>query len=46
MQGLLTGGVPGAEGLAHRTFPGAGHFLQEIVPDDCVAAILEMVAST
>lgn len=46
MQGLLTGGVPGAEGLEHRTFDGAGHFLQEIVPNECNAAILEMVERT
>lgn len=46
LQDLLVDSVPGAEGLDHRTFDGAGHFLQEIVPDDCVAAILEMIERT
>lgn len=45
MQGLLQT-IPGAEGLDHRTYPDTGHFLQEIVPDECVAAILEMVERT
>ena len=34
--------VRGADGQAHRTIEGGGHFLQEDRPDDCVAAILEL----
>ena len=35
--------VPGARGVAHRTIKGAGHFLQQDAPNECVQAILDII---
>lgn len=35
--------IPGAAGQPHRTLEGAGHFVQEDVPDAVAAVILEVV---
>ena len=34
--------VPGCQGVAHRTIQGAGHFLQQDAPEQCVQAILDI----
>ena len=34
--------VPGCRGVAHRTIEGAGHFLQQDAPAECVQAILDI----
>jgi haloalkane dehalogenase len=34
--------VPGCRGVAHRTIEGAGHFLQQDAPQECVQAILDI----
>lgn len=34
--------VPGCQGVAHRTIEGAGHFLQQDAPMQCVQAILDL----
>jgi len=34
--------VPGCKGVAHRTIKGAGHFLQQDEPEQCVQAILDI----
>lgn len=34
--------VPGCRGVKHRTVTGAGHFLQEEQPEQCVQAILDI----
>ena len=36
--------VPGCQGVAHRIILNAGHFLQQDAPDQCVQAILDIVA--
>lgn len=38
--------VPGAAGLPHREFAGVGHFIQEEIPDELVAAVNGLIAST
>lgn len=38
--------IPGAAGQPHRTILGGGHFLQEDVPDQVIAAILTMLDAT
>lgn len=35
--------VPGCRGVTHRTIQGAGHFLQNDQPGQCVEAILELM---
>jgi haloalkane dehalogenase len=37
--------VPGAKGQTHRTFPNAGHFVQEIEPDALVETIVAAAAA-
>jgi haloalkane dehalogenase len=37
--------VPGAKGQPHRTFPNAGHFVQEIEPDALVETIVAAAAA-
>ena len=34
--------VPGCKGVAHRTIKGAGHFLQQDEPEQCLQAILDI----
>lgn len=34
--------VPGCQGVEHRTITGAGHFLQQEQPEQCVKAILDI----
>ncbi|MFT4519525.1 MAG: haloalkane dehalogenase [Halioglobus sp.] len=34
--------VHGAQGIAHRIIKGAGHFVQQDAPEDCVQAILDV----
>ena len=34
--------VPGCQGVAHRTIEGAGHFVQQDKPAECVQAILDI----
>ena len=38
--------VKGAAGQPHRTIEGAGHFIQEHAPQDCVEAILGLLGRT
>ncbi len=38
--------VPGCQGVAHRTIEGAGHFLQQDAPQQCVQAILDISGRT
>ena len=35
--------VPGCQGMTHRTIKGAGHFLQQDQPEQCVQAILDVM---
>ena len=35
--------IPGAEGINHVQIQGAGHFLQEDKPEECVEAILSLL---
>jgi haloalkane dehalogenase len=46
LQPLLAGSVPGADGQPHRTIDGAGHFIQEDAPTECVEVILETLERT
>jgi haloalkane dehalogenase len=34
--------VAGCQGVAHRTVSGAGHFLQQDQPEQCVQALLDI----
>ena len=36
----------GAAGQPHRTIEGAGHFIQEHAPGECVQAILDLLGRT
>ncbi|MDX1735667.1 MAG: haloalkane dehalogenase, partial [Halioglobus sp.] len=36
--------VPGCSGMPHRTIGPAGHFLQQDQPEQCVQAILDVIA--
>jgi pimeloyl-ACP methyl ester carboxylesterase len=41
-EGAFQQEIPDARGVAHRTIPNAGHFLQQEQPDLCVQAILHV----
>jgi haloalkane dehalogenase len=41
LEPLLASSVPGAAEQPHRSIDGAGHFVQEHAPHECVAVILE-----
>ena len=43
---LLQSGIPGAQGQPHTTLTGAGHFLQEHVPEELVGLINEFHDAT
>jgi haloalkane dehalogenase len=43
---LLEGGIAGAAHQPHRTLSGAGHFLQEVVHEECTEVILDIVDRT
>ena len=38
--------VPGAQGMAHPTLPGGGHFLQEDVGPELARVVVDLVAAT
>ncbi|NEK84808.1 haloalkane dehalogenase [Blastococcus saxobsidens] len=38
--------VPGAQGMAHTTLPGGGHFLQEDVGPELARVVVELVSAT
>ena len=38
--------IPGTKGLAHQRFEGVGHFVQEEIPDELVAAVNELIEAT
>ncbi|RZU33902.1 haloalkane dehalogenase [Blastococcus saxobsidens] len=38
--------VPGAQGMAHTTLPGGGHFLQEDVGPELARVVVELIAAT
>ncbi|CCG01112.1 haloalkane dehalogenase [Blastococcus saxobsidens] len=38
--------VPGAQGMAHTTLPGGGHFLQEDVGPELARVVVDLVAAT
>ncbi|MDK3255050.1 haloalkane dehalogenase [Blastococcus capsensis] len=38
--------VPGAQGMAHTTLPGGGHFLQEDVGPELARVVVDLVATT
>lgn len=38
--------VPGTQGLEHQRFEGVGHFVQEEIPDELVAAINSLIEAT
>lgn len=46
LQPLLAGAVASVAGNPNRTVEGAGHFIQEHAPEECVDVILEMLDRT